>query len=72
MDVQFLCLTSEITLLLCCAEAVGARLTSIWFKDTLVGCGTATEVSDLNSLSCGNSVPNQFFKPVTILAIYVI
>ena len=45
----------------CCAEAVGAGLTFIWLKDTLVGC-TAAEVSDLNSLSCGNSVPNQFFK----------
>ena len=51
--------TSEITILLCCAEAVGARVTFTWLKDTLVGCGTAAEVSDLNSLSCGNPVPNQ-------------
>ena len=64
MDVQFLCLTPvgplEITILLCCAEAVGARATVTWLNDTLVGCGTAAEVSDLNSLSCGNPVSNQF------------
>ena len=44
-------------------QAVGARVTFTWLKDTLVGCGTAAEVSDLNSLSCGNPVPNQFWKP---------
>ena len=47
-------------ILLCCAEAVGAHVTFPWLKDTLVGCGTAAEVSDLNSLSCGNHMPNQF------------
>ena len=31
----------------------------IWLKNT-IWCGTAAEVSDLNSLYCGNSVPNQF------------
>ena len=45
---------------LCCAEAVGVRVTFTWLKYTLVGCGTAAEVSDLNSLSCGNPMPNQF------------
>ena len=44
-------------------EAVGARVTFTWLKDTSVGCGTAAEVSDLNSLSHGNAVPNQFYKP---------
>ena len=29
-------------------------------KDTSVGWGTEAEVSDLNSLSRGNPVPNQF------------
>ena len=38
---------------------MGARLTFTWLKDTLIWCGAAAEVSDLNSLSCGNSVPNQ-------------
>ena len=41
---------------------MGARVTFTWLKDTLVGCGTAAEVSDLNSLSCGNSVPNPILK----------
>ena len=57
MDVHFLCLTRGD---LCCADGMGARLTFTWLKDTLIWCGTAAEVSDLNSLSCGNSVPNQF------------
>ena len=50
--------TPEITICLCCAEVVGAHVNFTWLKDTSVGCGTAAEVSDLNSLSRRNAVPN--------------
>ena len=41
---------------------MGAHVTFTWLKDTLVGCGTAAEVSDLNSLSCGNSVEHCMYN----------
>ena len=44
---------------------MGVRLTFIWLKDTLVGCGTAAEVANLNSLSCRNSVPTNSENWVT-------
>ena len=63
MDVHFLCLIRgnlrNHSLALLCRSG-GWASNFIWLKDTLVGCGTAAEGSDLNSLSCGNSVPNQF------------
>ena len=43
---------------------MGARLT-FTLKDTLIWCGAA-EVSVL--ISCGNSVPNQFFKLARFLS----
>ena len=63
MDVHFLCQTrrdlgNHYFALLC--RNGGCTCNFTWVKDTLVGCGTAAEVSDLNSHSFGNAMPNQF------------